>query len=106
METELDMLMKLGLKGYEAKVFLALVRLGEATSADITKHSRVPRTSIYHVCDALCKNGLITRIKSKGFEKSMRWGVVQPITALIDLNRSKFMANNLIIKELNEIWNS
>lgn len=43
----------LGLRGYEAKVLLALLRLGSATPTEVASLSEVGRTSVYPVLEAL-----------------------------------------------------
>ena len=49
-------LIQLGLKEYEAKVLIALVKSGRATSASkLAKISQVPRNKIYQILDSLIK---------------------------------------------------
>lgn len=52
----------LGLSPYEARVVLALLRLGSANSLQLARLSGVPRTSIYQVVDGLSGKGLATRV--------------------------------------------
>lgn len=44
----------------EAAVYLAALRIGEATVTEIAKEARIPRTSCYHVLAALSKRGLVS----------------------------------------------
>ncbi len=49
----------LGLSNYEAKVYLALLRLGEATAQEISKESGIPYSRIHGVLNSLADKGLI-----------------------------------------------
>ncbi len=50
---------KLGLTSKEAKVYLALLELGEANIQNISKKSKVKRTTVYDVIDSLREKGLV-----------------------------------------------
>jgi predicted DNA-binding transcriptional regulator len=52
-------LMQLGLKEYEAKVYVALAGLGEANVRRIHEASAVPRPRVYDVLEALAARGFI-----------------------------------------------
>ena len=52
-------LVQLGLKEYEAKIYVALVGLGEANVRRIHEASRVPRPRVYDVLDDLAAKGFI-----------------------------------------------
>lgn len=56
----------LGLSPYEARVLVALLRLGSATTVELARISDVPRTSIYQVLDGLSARGLSERVPSDG----------------------------------------
>ncbi|QQG45593.1 MAG: hypothetical protein HYW89_01565 [Candidatus Sungiibacteriota bacterium] len=55
LETELK---KIGLSEKEAKVYLAALRLGPATAADLARHAGVNRATTYVVIEKLKKEGL------------------------------------------------
>jgi len=55
----------LGLNQKEAKIYLALLELGEASVQEIAKTSGIKRTSIYFIIEDLKKKGLALEIKSK-----------------------------------------
>ncbi len=55
----IDKLISLGLTTYEAKVFSALTRLGEARVSDIHVVAEVPRSAIYETLDRLEHRGII-----------------------------------------------
>ncbi|WP_223173920.1 helix-turn-helix domain-containing protein [Haloferax sp. AS1] len=43
----IDALIELGLSTYEARVFTALIELGEGTAREVAKTSDVPRSQVY-----------------------------------------------------------
>lgn len=53
---------ELGLSSYEARVLLAVLRLGSANSAELAKVSGVPRTSAYQVLEELGDKRLVERV--------------------------------------------
>ncbi len=54
-----------GLNGYEARVLLALLRLGSASAADLARVAQVPRTSVYPVLQELAGRGLLEQVPGK-----------------------------------------
>ncbi|GAB7020510.1 TrmB family transcriptional regulator [Halostagnicola bangensis] len=54
-----DAFERLGLTGYEAKVFIALHRLGSGTARDIAEITDVPRSQVYSVAENLEQRGLL-----------------------------------------------
>ena len=59
-------LQELGLRPYEARVLLALLRAGSANSAQLAELSGVPRTSTYQVMEALTEQNLAERVPTHG----------------------------------------
>jgi len=57
-----DALIGLGLTKNEAKVYLALLKLGKATAVEITKQSHVHRVNAYDVLERLQQKGLIATV--------------------------------------------
>ncbi len=55
----IDRLVALGLTTYEAKVFSALTRLGEAGVSEIHAVAEVPRSAVYGTLDKLERRGII-----------------------------------------------
>ncbi len=49
----------LGLTGYEAKVFVALQRLGTGTAREVHRVADVPRSQVYGVAESLEQRGLV-----------------------------------------------
>jgi sugar-specific transcriptional regulator TrmB len=56
-----NQLEKLGFEEKEAKLYLALLELGEAGIGDISRKSGLKRTTVYHILDALKLRGLISQ---------------------------------------------
>lgn len=65
-ESLLRELQELDLSPYEARVLLALLRLGSGNSAQLARHSGVPRTSTYQVMEELTGKGLAQRMSVDG----------------------------------------
>lgn len=63
LRTELE---ELGLSPYEARVLLALLRLGSATTAQLETLADIPRTSIYKVLNSLAVKRLAERLPVEG----------------------------------------
>ncbi len=61
-------LKRLGLSEYEAKVFIALQRLGVATARDVYRHTDVPRSQVYGAAETLEERGLVEIQQSKPME--------------------------------------
>lgn len=64
-----EKLVEFGLSEKEAKVYLALMELGEASVTDIARRARVTRTNTYHLLGALSSYGLV--IGEQGDSKTM-----------------------------------
>lgn len=61
----IDALTDLGLSNYEAKVFIALQKLGIGTARDIHGVTDVPRSQVYGAADDLQERGLVEVKQSK-----------------------------------------
>ena len=62
MESIIKKLNVMGLSGYEAKCYLALVGKNELTAADVGKIAGVPRSKVYDVLAKLAERGLCNSI--------------------------------------------
>jgi sugar-specific transcriptional regulator TrmB len=67
----------LGLTSYEAKVFIALHRIGTGTARDISRTTDVPRSQVYSAAESLADGGLIDIQRSS----PMQYRPVSPETA-------------------------
>ncbi|SEV95788.1 TrmB family transcriptional regulator [Halobacterium jilantaiense] len=59
-----DALRDLGLSNYEARVFVALQRLGDGTAQDVAAVADVPRSQVYGAADDLADRGLLEVVES------------------------------------------
>ena len=55
---------KLGFDEKEAKLYLALLELGEAGIIDIARKSNLKRTTVYHILDSLKLRGLVSQVRN------------------------------------------
>ncbi|MCU4717563.1 TrmB family transcriptional regulator [Halapricum hydrolyticum] len=58
-ETTVEALTRLGLTTYEARVFVALQRLGTGTASDVAEITAVPRSQVYGAAEDLQARGLL-----------------------------------------------
>jgi sugar-specific transcriptional regulator TrmB len=59
-DTEISKLVELGLTGYEASAYVALIRRGDATASEVARIASLPRQRIYDVLDGLVAQGFAT----------------------------------------------
>jgi|GEM_PF-1243449 len=64
-DERLKKLMDMGLTEYQARVYLALLKLGKTTAGEIPSESKVPRTRIYSTLKGLHEKGLVEIIPEK-----------------------------------------
>ena len=61
----IQLLKKLGLNSYEAKIYAALVLLGSSTAGEVAKLALVPETSAYRVLDSLVEKGWVNVVHGR-----------------------------------------
>ncbi|MFH1182672.1 MAG: helix-turn-helix domain-containing protein [Candidatus Moraniibacteriota bacterium] len=84
-------LQSLGFDEKEAKVYLALLELGQGTATEIATHAGLKRAIVYHVIDRLKKLGYaqeVTGKKIKEFSSSDPLKVLQNVSAAAESFRS------------------
>ncbi len=74
-----ESLSRLGLRTYEARVFVALHRLGTGTASDVSEIADVPRSQVYGAAEGLEERGLVevqqsspTKYRPVGLEEARR----------------------------------
>lgn len=87
------LLEKIGLEAAEARVYLALLTLGEATVADIAKHAGVVRTSCYYTLQKLHQKNIAHPYVKRGVHY---WGVEGPQWLLSKVNEQKTVLEYLM----------
>ncbi len=66
MEKIIQTLERLGLDEKEAKTYLALLSMGEATATKLAERTGITRTLIYEITDRLMKRGLVSLVVKEG----------------------------------------
>lgn len=74
----IEALESLGLSSYEARVYLALLKLGEATAQEVSSESGIPYSRVHSILNTLASKGLIEVIPLR----PRRYRVVNPRKAL------------------------
>lgn len=84
---------QLGYKPNEAKVYLAALNIGESTLSDIASHTKLPRTSVQVILEALHKKGLMNfYIKSR----YKYWTAEDPKKLIDQLDERKTILQSII----------
>ncbi len=84
----LKVLNELGLSEKEAKVYLALLSLGEVTVLSISKEAGIKRTTVYSVLDSLKQKGLV-EVVVRGFKTFYRAVSPENLVAVIEERQQK-----------------
>ena len=108
MEENTDIILKsleaLGIKGYEGKAYLTLLRVGEETAPKLASKAGIPLPRVYDVLESLCRKGLI-EIKAG---RPRKYRALPPSIALTRYVRSyieQIMSlNNRIVEELEKLY--
>lgn len=100
-EGDIETLIWLGLTGRQARVYLALLKLGTAKAKTIAKLSLVNRQEIYRVIDSLQEKGLVERriTEPASFTPTP---INEGLQALIQRKTKEFSKVRLITKRLTE----
>src|SRR3989338_6893554 len=93
-------LQKIGLSLSEAKIYLALIRLGSAQAGRISKESQINRTTVYDSIERLIEKGLVSYV----IEANKK--VFKPVAPKIILEqlKEKEKITEDILPELNQIF--
>ncbi len=81
----IDKLKKLGLTGYEAQAYLALLKLGDAEANEIATNAKIPMGRIYNVLSSLEEAHLIRAQDTR----PRRYACVEPAAAMERLLETK-----------------
>jgi sugar-specific transcriptional regulator TrmB len=97
---EIEKLQKIGLNLNEAKIYLALLELGEAQAGKISKESQINRTTTYDGLERLIEKGLVTFV----IEANKK--VFRPVAPerLLDQVKEREKTIQEILPELNSIF--
>jgi sugar-specific transcriptional regulator TrmB len=75
MSTMVEHLVEIGFTEYEAKAYVALLRLGPASGYQVAKESGVPRSTIYEILAKLVVRGAVL---TQSFAEQVRYAPVPP----------------------------
>jgi HTH-type transcriptional regulator, sugar sensing transcriptional regulator len=89
----------MGFSPREAKVYLALLKLGSSTITNIIKKSEVPSSKIYEVLDRLIQKGIVSYFK-KGRSKHFQATDPENILKEFDKKRDEFKESLEELKQL------
>ncbi len=105
-ETVLKYLELLGIKGYEGRAYLTLLRLGEETAPKIASKANIPLPRIYDVLDSLCRKGLV-EVRAG---RPRKYQALPPSIALTRYVKSYIeqlmQLNNRVVEELEKLYRS
>jgi len=96
MEPIVENLTRLGLTEYEAKIYVALVGLGEANVRRIHEISNVPRARVYDILNSLSKKGFINIRQGS----PLMYSAVRPDSVISLLKKDLDSAANDSVKTL------
>lgn len=96
----ISVLTNIGLSTTEAKVYLALLKIGSSMAGSITKQAQINRTNVYDALDRLIEKGLVTYVMSSNRK------VFEPVNPkrLKELLKEKEERLNTISGELDALY--
>jgi predicted transcriptional regulator len=103
MATVTDSLMDIGLTEYEAKAYVALVRVGVASGYQVAKESGVPRSAIYETLAKLVLRGAVL---TQSFAEQVRYAAVPPEQYLSRLRREFQTHHDALLDALGDLTKS
>ncbi len=92
----IEKLKKLGLTGYEAQAYLALLKLGDSEADEIAINAKIPMGRIYNVLSSLEEARLVRAQETR----PRRYACVEPEAALERLSKNKLEELNQISSEI------
>jgi len=95
----LDTFVSLGMKPQEAGIYLACVKLGQATATRISEISGIERTFVYSILDDLAKTGIVSSVEVSGVKK---FSVIS-VEKLKSLHKAKIKKYEELLPELKAI---
>jgi sugar-specific transcriptional regulator TrmB len=84
---------KIGLDKDEAKVYLALLDLGDTTAGPVVKHTMLHRQTVYDTIEKLKRRDLVSETVIKNRK---RWLALSPTRILDTIKRQEFIVENIL----------
>jgi sugar-specific transcriptional regulator TrmB len=85
-----EMLRDFGLTCYEARMYFALLTLGEAKVSALTKRAYVPQSKGYEVLDGLIGKGFVEKV-SEETPKTYRAKTLEKVMSTVIFKQERFM---------------
>jgi sugar-specific transcriptional regulator TrmB len=95
-----ERLVEIGLTEYEAKAYIALLRLGSASGYQVAKESGVPRSTIYEILAKLVMRGAVL---TQSFAEQVRYAPVPPEQFLGRLRREFQDSHDALLNGLSDL---
>ena len=95
-----ERLTEIGLTEYEAKAYVALLRLGPASGYQVAKESGVPRSTIYEILAKLVMRGAVL---TQSFAEQVRYAPVAPEQFLGRLRREFLDSHDALLDGLRDL---
>jgi sugar-specific transcriptional regulator TrmB len=90
---------EIGLTDKEARVYLSILELGEATATEISKRSEIQRTTTYNIIPILQKKGLVDSSQKNG----VKYFFVSKIDSLVQVHERALSDTKALVSELKSI---
>lgn len=111
MDTITSLMKKFNFTEYETKVYITLLKIGQATGYEISKMSNVPRSKVYNVLETLSQKGAVS--KSSGQTTlycavsvdDLIYALRQEKQKDLDILENELQKEEKKVVESNEIWN-
>lgn len=97
----IEKLQKFGMTDKEARVYVALLEIGDSVVTDVAKHAKVNRSTAYVLIDSLLHRGLISVSERRGIQI---FSAVSP-EKLFEIAKSKYNEANELIKISKDLAN-
>lgn len=104
----IQQLKQVGLSDKQAKVYLAVLELGEASALQISRHSGVNRVTCYQALDRLAAEGLVREVKVEGKSRFVAEMPKKLLENLLDKKISterQILALEKVLPELESLYN-
>ncbi|WP_456474590.1 TrmB family transcriptional regulator [Candidatus Pyrohabitans sp.] len=101
---EISMLMKLGLTGAEAEVYIRLLREDTVTAGELARLTRYSRTKVYEILEKLQREGLVESYPTRPIQfKALDPGSSIPLFVQ-HKHQELETAENILSRNLSKIW--
>lgn len=95
----IEQLLRIGLSKKEAKVYLAVLELGNSSAHVIARKAKVPRATTYTILRQLVEKGLVTLVVERG---QHRYAVEHPVQlqSMVDIEKNEVEKRAHLVRDL------